>query len=68
MMTIFYMRSSGKIKVCLTGEYGMEFFGEEEEDYALIYGYIHVPEDEFVIRNLLDHKILNGEVVFTRIV
>jgi len=66
MMTIFYMRSNGKIKVCLTGEYDMAFFGDEQEDYALIYGFIQVPEDGFIVRNLLEHQVIDGKVIFVR--
>ena len=66
MMTIFYMKSNGSIKVCLTGDYNMSFFGDEAADYELIYGFIIIPEDDFIVRNLLEHKVIDGSVVFVR--
>ena len=66
MMTIFYMKSNGKIKVCLTGEHYFSIFGEEEEDYELIYNRIVFPQDDFVIRNLLDYRVLSGVLVLTK--
>lgn len=60
------MKSNGRIKVCITGTHDMSFFGDEQEDYETIYGCLVVPEDDFIIRNLLDHKVVNGEVVFSR--
>ncbi len=66
MMTVFYMRSSGRIKVCLTGEHEFEMFGEEEADYRSIYGRVILPQDDFVIRNLLEYKVIGEKLVLER--
>lgn len=50
-MTIFYNKRLGTIQAIVGGTQDMSYFGEEEEDFKLIYDYIVVDNDEYVINN-----------------
>ena len=50
-MTIFYNKRLGTIQAIAGGTQDMSYFGEEEEDFKLIYDYIVVDNDEYVINN-----------------
>lgn len=50
-MTIFYNKRLGTIQSIAGGTQDMSYFGEEEEDFKLIYDYIVVDNDEYVINN-----------------
>lgn len=50
-MTIFYNKRLGTIQAIAGGIQDMSYFGEEEEDFKLIYDYIVVDNDEYVINN-----------------
>lgn len=50
-MTIYYRKKTGEIKEFMSGECDMSVFGEEQEDYELIWDYIHVEMDEMVRNN-----------------
>lgn len=51
MMTIFYRLATGEIKEMCSGEVDYTYFGDESDDYALIWGFIHIPMDEYVRAN-----------------
>lgn len=56
-MTIFYRKANGEIKQFATGIQGFEIFGEEQEDYKLIWDMIILDRDEYVLKNIKDFII-----------
>lgn len=50
-MTIFYNKRTGKIVQVATGVQSMNIFGEEKEDFDLIWDFIIVKKDDYVMRN-----------------
>lgn len=50
-MTVFYNKRLGTIQAIAGGTQDMSYFGEEEEDFKLIYDYIVIENDEYVINN-----------------
>lgn len=50
-MTIFFNRRTGKIMQIATGIQNMDAFGDEKEDFELIWDCVLVEKDEFVMRN-----------------
>lgn len=51
-MTIYYRKVNGEIKSIMSDACDMSAFGEEQEDYELIWDYIVLPVDEYVRFNL----------------
>ena len=56
-MTLFYSKKTGEIKSYATGIQDMNYFGNDKEDYTLIWDYVVIPRDDKVIRNLEIFKI-----------
>ena len=56
-MTIFFSKKTGEIKSFATGIQDMNYFGNDKEDYELIWDYVVIPRDDKVIRNLEIFKI-----------
>ena len=56
-MTLFYSKKTGEIKSYATGIQDMNYFGNDKEDYTLIWDYIVIPRDDKVLRNLEMFKI-----------
>ena len=56
-MTLFYSKKTGEIKSFATGIQDMNYFGNDKEDYTLIWDYIVIPRDDKVLRNLEMFKI-----------
>lgn len=50
-MTVFYRKKTGDIKQVSTGIQDMSVFGDEKEDYELIWDYIVTERDEFVLKH-----------------
>lgn len=50
-MTIYYRKKTGEIKMMMSDTCNMSVFGEEQEDYAQIWDYIHIEMDEMVRNN-----------------
>lgn len=44
-VTLFYNKRLGIIKAYCTGKQDMSYFGEEQQDFELIYDFIVVPRD-----------------------
>jgi len=61
-MTIFYSRSSGLITMAMTGIGDFDVFMEQAEDYKLIWDFVVVNKDEYVLYNYKNFIIENGEV------
>lgn len=51
MMTLFYRKKTGEIKIIMSDACTFDAFGNEKEDYEQIWDYIQMPVDEVVRRN-----------------
>jgi len=60
-MTVFYMKSSGKIKAIATGMQDLSIYGDEKEDMALIIDFIVVDKNDFILNNFNLYKVENKE-------
>lgn len=61
-LTIFYNKRTGSIKELCGGEQTMAWFGDEAEDYELIFDYLVVDYNEYILQNYMDMHIVDGEV------
>lgn len=61
-ITLFYSKSTSKIKLYCTGEQSMDYFGEDKEDYN--YDFIIVDYDIFILNNLESFKVEDGKLVY----
>ena len=61
-MTIFYSKRTGKIKAYTTGITDMGYYGEDEEDFKLIYDFIVVDRDDYVLNNVDQFKIVDKQI------
>ena len=59
-MTIFYNRRLGSIQAIAGGIQDMSYFGDQEEDFKIIYDYIVVDNDEYVINNSSYFIVINN--------
>lgn len=50
-MTVFYSKSNGAIKNIATGIHDMNFFADEKDDLSIIWSFVVVPYDKFVLYN-----------------
>ena len=51
-MTIFYSKRTGEIQTFCTGVQDMSFFSKNSEDYKIIWDYVVVDYNNFVIKNI----------------
>ena len=61
-MTIFYSKRNGDIKSYTTGITDMGYFGDDEEDMKIIYDFVVVDLDNYVLDNINQFAI-EGERV-----
>lgn len=61
-MTLFYSKRTGEIKAYTTGATDFGYFGDDDEDMAVIYGYIVVDLDDYVLENINQFKVVNNKV------
>ena len=61
-LTIFYNKRTGAIKELCSGEQDMSWFGDEKEDYELIFDFIRVEFDDFILENYQNMYIEDGRV------
>lgn len=61
-MTLFFSRQSGEIKASCGGIQDMNFFAENKIDYEIIYNYVVMDKDEYVLNNINKFKIVDGKV------
>ncbi len=66
-ITLFYLKRTGKVKCFCTGEQSMEYFADEKEDMALIMDFIIIDYDEFVIKNYDYYKVIEGNLIFDKV-
>ena len=61
-MTIYYSKSTGEIKGGCSGIHDMSLYALDAEDYSLIWAYITLPNDAYVLQNPNNFKMdLTGE-------
>jgi len=56
-MTVFFRKANGEIKCIMTGINDMSAFGDEKADFSLIWDYVVLPKDDFVIQSPFNFKI-----------
>lgn len=61
-MTIFYRKSNGDLADIIQDEQTMAIYGDLEADYCLIYSYLVVEYDEYVMKNPNLFSIVDGEL------
>ncbi len=59
-MTIFYSKQTGKIKAYCGGIQNMDFFGQNKIDFEIIYDFIVLAKDDYVLNNIDKFKIVDG--------
>ncbi|MDK0558283.1 hypothetical protein P6O24_04150 [Clostridium perfringens] len=59
-VTLFYSQSTGDIKLHAGGIQDMNYFGPEKYDYN--YKFIVVDKDDYLLNNLENFKVENGEL------
>lgn len=62
-MTIFYRKANGEIKQFATGIQDFNLFGEEQEDYKLIWDMVILDRDDYVLKNIKDFIINNNQAM-----
>jgi len=50
-MTVYYSKNTGIVKRVASGIQDMSLFGVEEEDYSVIWSFIVIAIDNYVIQN-----------------
>lgn len=61
-MTIFYSKQTGEIKASCGGIQDMNFFGSNKVDFEIIYDFIVLDRDSYVLENSDKFKIVDGKV------
>lgn len=61
-MTLYYSKSSGKVKGFCGGENDMGYFGEDEDDFSKIYNFLVADSDDYVMDNYEQFKIVDNEI------
>lgn len=56
-MTIFYKKRDGEIRGCATGIQDMSFYGDDEEDFSIIFDFVVLEKDRQVLDNIEKFKI-----------
>lgn len=66
-MTLFYSKRSGDIQTFCSGIQDMNFFDENKKDYEIIWDFLIVDKDNFVLENIKLFKvdIYTKELVYT---
>lgn len=61
-LTIFYNKRTGTIKELCGGEQDMNWFGDEAQDYELIFDFLVVDYDPFILQNYMNMEVVDGEI------
>ncbi|MCX0353284.1 hypothetical protein LI064_01945 [Clostridium perfringens] len=61
LMTIFYSKSTGKIKTIVSGKQNMNVYGDDKSDYN--YGFLVVKKDDYLFNNFNKFLIKDKKVV-----
>lgn len=63
-ITLFFMKSNGRIKGFCSGIQTMSYFGDEKEDYSKIIDCITINADEINLDNRDYYRVENNKLVF----
>lgn len=61
-MTLFYSKRTGEIKAYTTGISDMGYYGDDEKDFSIIYDFIVVDRDDYVLNNIEQFKIVDKKI------
>ncbi len=61
-LTVFYNKRTGSIKELCGGKQDMNWFGEEKQDFELIFDFVHVPFDSYIFENFTKMEVVEGKV------
>ncbi len=56
-MTIFYRKRDGEIRGYATGIQDMSFYGDDEEDFSIIFDFVVLEKDTQVLNNIQKFKV-----------
>lgn len=61
-LTLFYNKRTGEIKELCSGAQNMDWFGEEKQDYMLIFDFIVIDYDAYILNNSHQFYVSDGNV------
>ena len=61
-MTLYYSKRTGEITAFSTGIQDMSFFGDNKEDYEIIWDFVVLEKDTYVLENRDKFKVIDGAV------
>ena len=61
-LTVFYNKRTGSIKELCGGRQDMDWFGDEAQDYELIYDFVVVDYDSYILENYMNMEVVNKQV------
>lgn len=61
-MTLFFSKRTGEIKGYVTGVGSMDYYGDDKEDYSIIFDYTVVDLDDYVLNSINQFVIRDGEI------
>ncbi len=61
-MTLFYSKRTGEIKAFTTGITDMGYFGKDEKDFSVIYDFIVVELDNYVLDNINQFRVEDNKI------
>lgn len=61
-LTIYFNKRTGTIKELCSGIQDMSWFGDEAQDYELIYDFIVVDDDRFIFENIQMFHVVDGQL------
>lgn len=61
-ITLFFNKRTGAIKEMCSGVQDMTRFGDEQQDYELIFDCLTIDYDSYVANNPNQFEIINGEL------
>ena len=61
-MTVFFRKSNGDLTDIIQDEQNMSVYGDLQADYELIYSFVVVDFDEYVMKNSRLFCIVDGKV------
>ena len=65
-LTIYFNKRTGTIKELCSGTQDMSWFGDEQQDYGLIYDFVVVDNDRFIFENIQMLCVIDGQLKIQR--
>lgn len=62
LMTVYFNKRTGTITDLCTGQNDMNWYGEEKDDYALIFDFVVIEYDAYVFTNHHQFKVIDGAI------